>query len=304
MPQPTCTAARPLPSPVLTQLARHVAEVHRGTSRAALLRVRPSPSGVKVGQLALPEGVHPSVALVGHVVPPAWAASGIVAPARARPTDGSDPAPTPTTVVVLVGRDGHVASHATDVDGVGDDDAPVGRLPDLLRRSLGLPTPAAGVPVAEWWQACWLDSLVAAAAAEPGGDVVPALPLTGTMPVALVQALVDEPDLCTEAGWARVRQLAAAPEPPADPGPAAVRATVAPFVTPAEAAWFDDGSFARWVLGSLPSVDELLGLAAALVPRATLETLHEVSGRPPPGSDPPVGEPAPRPGRGGADAPR
>lgn len=300
----TCAVARPLPSPVLDQIARHVAEAHHGATHAALVRARPGPTGAEVGLCPLPEGVHPAEALLGRLVPPAWAASGVVAPARARSLDGPDPTGTATTVAILVGRDGHVTSHATDVDRIeAGGEAPVGRLPDLLRRSLGLPTAAPGMPVAEWWRACWLDSVVAAVARRPGLVPHPDHPLTSTLPPVLVQALVARPELCTDAGWALVRRLAAAPDPPAEPGPAAVRATVAPFVTPAEAAWFDDGSFARWLLGSLPSVDELLGLAAALVPPGTLDVLHQVAGRPPPSPDPAAGEPAPRPAGGGADAP-
>ncbi|HEX7132056.1 MAG TPA: hypothetical protein VF228_05740, partial [Iamia sp.] len=93
----------------------------------------------------------------------------------------------------------------------------------------------------------------------------------------------------------------AAPEAPDEAGPAAVRAAIGPFVDPATAAWLDDGAFARWLLGSLPSVDELLELAEALVPAATFELLREVSGRL---GRPPKGEAAPQGARGGADPPR
>jgi hypothetical protein len=135
------------------------------------------------------------------------------------------------------------------------------------------------VSAAEWWRACWLDALVAVAAADPGFRPDAGRPITSTLPAALVQALVDEPELCSEAGWSRLRRLAAAPEPPEGPVPAAVRATVAPFIDPATAAWLDDGSFARSLLGALPAVDELLDLAAGLVPPSTLALLREVSGR-------------------------
>ncbi|HEX7132400.1 MAG TPA: hypothetical protein VF228_07485, partial [Iamia sp.] len=141
MPHPTPTVPRPLPSTVLDQVARQVVEDHAGTPHAILVRVRPGPAGAEIGLCALPEGVHPREALLGHVVPPAWAASGVIAPARARSLDRPGDSGTATTVVMLVGRDGHVTSHAVGIDGVeAGGEAPVGRIPDLLRRTLGLPT--------------------------------------------------------------------------------------------------------------------------------------------------------------------
>lgn len=297
MPHPPCPIPRPLPAAVLDRLARELAEGHAGAPHASLVRARPSARGVDVGLCALPEGVHPAEALVGHVIPPAWVASGVVAPAHARPVEEA-PAHgtgTPTTVVMLVGRDGHVTSHAVGIDGLeAGSEPPIGRIPDLLRRTVGLPTAPTTTPAAEWWRACWLDALVAAAAVDPGPD--PDRPLTSTLPPDLVQALVDEPALCDVAGWGRIRKLAAMPDPPPEPGPAAVRASVAPFVDPAQAAWFDDGCFARWLLDALPSVEELLDLAAALVAPELLDLLRQVAGH--------EGEPAPQGARGGVDAPR
>jgi hypothetical protein len=315
VPHPTpIRAPHPLPRPALDQIAQQIAEAHGGATHASLVRVRPRPTGLEVGLCALPEGAHPAEALLGHVVPPSWAASGVVAPAWARPVEeaAATGTGTRTSVVVVVGRDGHVASHAVGIDGIGaGGEPPVGRIPDLLHRTLGLPTPAPGLSAAEWWRAFWLDALVATAADAPDHAPDPDQPLTSTLPPELVQALVDEPYLCTEAGWSRLRRLAAAEAPPDAPGPAAVRAAVTPFVDPSVAAWFDDGSFARWLLDALPSVDELLELAAALVPSSTLALLHQVSGRAASDGDGPGrpilvpdGEPAPRSARGGAGPPR
>ncbi|HMJ75398.1 MAG TPA: hypothetical protein VK507_05470 [Iamia sp.] len=302
MPHPTCTVARPLPHAALDQIARQLAEAHAGTTHATLVRIRPGPAGVDIGLCALPDGVHPADALIGHVVPPAWAASGVVAAARARPVDEPDHPGTPTTVVVLVGRDGRLASHSVGVDGPETrGEQPVGRLPDLLRRSLGLPTAPPDTPAAEWWRVCWLDALVAAAAADPTHRPDPARPLTSTLPPDLVQALVDEPGLCGVEGWSRIRLLAAEPEAPSAPGPAAVRRAVAPYVEPPRAAWMDDGCFSRWLLGAVPALDELLDLATALLPPEVVDVLRPVAlGHPPD----PEGEPAPHPVRGPADAPR
>lgn len=294
MPHPTCTPPRPFPDGVLDQLVGQIAEAHAGAPHASLLRLRPGADGVEVGLCSLPPGVHPCEALLGHVVPPAWAASGVVAPGWARRLDRPDDPGTGTTVVMLVDRDGRVTSHAAGVDvgstGAGGE-APLGRIPDLLLRTLGLPTPPLLVPAAEWWRACWLDALVTAAADHPGGVPDPDRPLTSTLPVALVEALVDDPHLLTEAGWGRIRLLAARPDEPEDPGAAAVRAAVGPHVAPALAAWMDDGCFGRWLLDALPSVDELVEAAAALVPPALLDQIRRVTHRPEPDGSAP--DPAP-----------
>ncbi|QYG94098.1 hypothetical protein HC251_17735 [Iamia sp. SCSIO 61187] len=282
MPQPTCSTPRPLPPALVDELARQIAGAHVDAAHASLVRLRPGADGVEVGLCALPDGVHPADALVGQVVPAPWTASGVVAPARARSLDGPDEGGTRTVVAMLVTRDGHLTSHAVDLDGAdlaglaAGGEAPVGRLPDLLRRTLGLPTTPPRVPAAEWWRVCWLDAVVTAAAGA-GGTVDADHPLTSTLPSPLVRALVDDPTLCAVEGWGRIRALAAAPEPPSDPAAAAVRRSVAPFVDPPAAAWMDDGCFARWLLAALPSVDELLALADDLVPADVAAQLRAVA---------------------------
>jgi hypothetical protein len=320
-----------LPAPVLDQIVRQIAEDHAATPHASLIRVRPTTGGVDVRLCALPPGVHPAEALVGHIVPSRWAATGVVAPAHARPLDqaGAAGTGTPTTVAMLVGRDGHVTSCALDAGIEAGGEAPIGRIPDLLLRTIGLPTPPPPVDAVEWWRAHWLDALVSVAADEPGAAPEPGQALTGTLAPELVHALVAEPELTGPgpAGWARMRALAAAADPPTEPGPAAIRQAITPFVDPAVAAWMDDGCFARWLLDALPTVDELLELAAALVTPGLLHQLRQVSGRrgdepkdpllppAPPLDEPPegppegapgepAGEPAPQGARGSSHAPR
>lgn len=288
MPRPSCSPPPPVPPSVLDALTRQVAEVHLGADHASLVRVQASRHGPEVSLCALPVGVHPADALVGHTVPRRWGASGLVAPAGARPLDRLDGASVPIVAAVVVGRDGHVSHHLTaSASGSADDGGldlgaaaaggpPVGRLLDLLLRTLGLPTAAPGVPAAEWWRVHWLDAVVTAAAADPRRAPRAEAPLTAVLPPDLVSALVAEPALCGPAGWGLLRALAAEPAPPEQPGPAAVRRALAPFVDPSTASWMDDGCLARWLLASLPPVDELMDLAAALVPSATLAAIERV----------------------------
>jgi hypothetical protein len=286
---------------VLDQVVRQVAEANGEADHATLIRVRPHGDGISIGLCSLPEGVHPAEALLGQVVPHPWVASGVVAPARARPVDDLTGPGTAVTVVVLVGRDGSIASHAVGLPALDGADPPVGRIPDLLLRTLGRATPPLTVPAAEWWRAVWLDALVAQVAAEPGVPPDLRRPLTGTLPVELVQALVDEPALCAPVGWGLLRRLVATEDDDGDPGVAAVRAAITPHVNPSVAAWMDDGCFGRWLLDALPSVDELLDIAADLVPADVHAAIRTVAHRTPEG---PTGEGAPRGAPSGPDPPR
>ncbi len=309
MPRPPCSPRPPAPTPVvpstvLDDLARHLALSHLDADHATLVRARPDTTGVDLALCALPPGTHPADALVGHTVPRRWAASGVVAAGRARHLDRPDDPGAPVSVAVLVGRDGHVAHHMApgpDRDDAGParrgssdaapdvrpgaplpdlDEAPLGRLPDLLHRTLGLPTDPPTGPAAVWWRALWLDAVVAAAATDPRRTPDPATPLTDVLPPDLVEALVADPVLCGPDGWARLHDLASRAAPSGDPGEAAVRRAVAPYADPTMAAWMDVGCFARWLCAALPAIDDLLHLAAALVPSETLAALRHAAGGP------------------------
>ncbi len=299
----------PLPRAVLDQLARQLAEAQGEAAHATLIRVRPHTDGISIGMCALPEGVHPAEALLGQVVPHPWVASGVVAPARARPLDDPVDAAADVTVVVLAGRDGSIASHAIGLPAPDEADPPVGRIPDLLLRTLGRPTPPLAEPAAEWWRAVWLDAIVAQCAADPAVPPDLRRPLTSTLPAELVQALVDEPALCAPVGWGLMRRLVAAgpSDEDDDPAAAAVRAAITPHVSPSVAAWMDDGCFGRWLLDSLPSVDQLLDIAADLVPpevHASIRTVAHRAPAEPTGPPGPTGEAAPRGAPSGPDPPR
>ncbi len=277
MPQPTCSRppTGPLTAVDLDLVADHLVGTHARPGEhpigPALVRARPTPDGVDLALCPLPAGLHPADALLGEVVPGRWAAAGVVASATARHLDEPAGAGRPLTVAVVVGRDGGVATRTRTADGVEAldlDEAPVGRLMDLLLRALQRPTPPPEGSTWCLWEAIWLDAVVAeAAGGEAPGSVTPELA------DALAAAGPAGP-----AGWDQLRRLAAAPEPP--PGPdVALAAALYPLIDPHVADWMDDGCFSRWVLGALPRLEELLDAVDALLPPPRADAVRRALGR-------------------------
>lgn len=193
--------------------------------------------------------------LFGHRVPLAWWGVGLATTGRARSELDPTAASWPVRIGLVVGRDGSTTSSLLGPDGVlhtgPDDGAPIGLVVDLARRSLGLPTePEPGHPAREvmaGWGFEVLDAAVATANVELFDDgpvidelwPVPGLPV-GDCPstwAELHEALVEG-----SAGWGEL--------------------------TVAEVAWFDAGSFARYVQAHQPSVEEVL--TAVRLARVTL----------------------------------
>lgn len=290
MPHPTCSRPPAALAPdELDHLVDHLLGRHLPHAAPipvpALVRARPTPDGVDLALRPLPEGVHPVDLLLGHVVPRRWAAAGLVAPAAARPVDGAEG---PHLVVaVLVGRDGTVAHRGCDhtgADVLPADAPPTGRLVDLLRRALGLPTAPPGVAPGALWEAVWLDAVVAAAAA--GG--------TPTLGPDLADALSATTAPGDHRGWDHLRGLASGRRAPAGATDAALATALRDLVEPADAAWMDDGCFSRWVLGALPDPAQLLDAVDALLPPGRAEAVRRALGRdragpPPRGGRSPLG---------------
>ena len=206
------------------------------------------------------EGRHPSEFLVGWRAPRQWLGVGFVAEGSAR---GDVPgASTPVVVVAAVHRDGTSASALLS----GDGPLPVhaeqgsGRLPDLLRHSLGLSTPVPNQPITHLWSVLWLDKVLNAALASTARltweAAVRLHPLCPDGPVPrpdnAAEAFADHDAApCT---WELFRGLVVAE-----------RAHL-PGICATEAAWLDAGSFSRWVLTELPSSGQLTDALKDLVP--------------------------------------
>jgi hypothetical protein len=165
---------------------------------------------------------------------------------------------------------------------------------DALRRTLGLPTPAPEHPVSACVEATWIAHL--AALAWPAGiDRLP--PLTWEQ-VARVHPLADPCgavptpqalahstcSLDRESSWSRLLQSVATEITGATPSPPGGR-------TVPLAAWFDQGSFSRWMLRQPDTDQVLLDLLdhltdhAAEQPRRPDLAVNRTGGasRPPPG---------------------
>jgi hypothetical protein len=285
--------------------ARDVARSDDGLLAVGVARSEPSQLELHLRPLA-DGGGDPVADLLGWQAPARWQAVGVVgrgttvAIGRAddgdRTTgdpgvDGSAAGPperqpgTPATFAHLVGRDGASASVAS-VDGEpwppgGSDAAPQGqgRIPDLCRRALGLPTPAPAGGSGPLHALRWLDAVAVAALRAPGRlswpDVVACHPAaretptsTSTTAGADVPGPVELAVLAARhaASWPWERSRRACAE----------RRWAIDGLAPEHAAWMDAGVFSRWSLATFPPPDELVGLAEHLLAHPAAAALRAV----------------------------
>ena len=148
-------------------------------------------------------------------------------------------------------------------------------LTDLLQRAVGATTPPAALTVSALAGRVWLDRLIDLLADHPGSSSAaweelakrhPIAPAAGRRRPADARALsrlarsLDEPG-----GWRRLAQ--------------SLRDTDL-SVPPDLEAWFDAGSFERWLLHRLPEPHDLLDDLAALLGPACLADVRHVVGEP------------------------
>lgn len=239
----------------------------------ALLRVLVDPAEDELAWFPL-DGSHPLELLLRFVVPDNWRAVGVWCAGwahrldetgRARRGSGSPP----VTVTLLVERSGAAAGLLREGDTITPLlERPEGVVADACRRALGLPTTAPAGSTAELWALYWLDRLVEIASQADGAarlrtwPAVAALhPAVAGLPARDRAAAIGEPARLAAAAlawsdawpWARLR---------AEPG-----ALNLPWLdlTPALAAWMDDGMWSRWLLSALPPAEDLLASVHALL---------------------------------------
>ncbi len=247
---------------------------------------------IVVADLPAPD---PVASLLGFDAPHDWRAIGVCAPSTTLVVDDPRTTPAPGAIVHLLDRGGRavtVNSIGADVMQIGPRDAPQeGRVPDVCRRALGLgtapPPPDMGMLVID----AWLGAIARRALAEPGltwaacvalhpGRVLlgddPTLGSGEPTPAAMARATEQ---LGTQADWERYRQVCA-------------RGGGEPLsaLPPAHAEWLDAGSFARWVLGEVPSWPAMMDLLDGALSAAAVDRMWATLGLCPAPTWPPTGE--------------
>ena len=248
-------------------LADHLTEaLAEGDIEPCLLHIAtPDAVGFDLGVKPL-DGRHPTDVLLGQSAPDDWHAVGIATHGWAyHVAERGDPARRRhrVHVVTLLSRSGEHA-HRTRADDDGLDEvlageAPSGEQVDLLRRVLGLPTDPPPCEPSTYWSIEWLSALV-------GGDhevatladAVALHPVTRLLRRGTALDAADTVDVLTAfhrvLSWERMRELAG------------IGRFSVPDLGPDDAAWLDDGSFARFVLNRCPPLHLLKARLDAHLP--------------------------------------
>lgn len=226
------------------------------------------PDAVALGFWELPDlPGHPADPLVGFLAPAEWSAIGIVVPSTVRSLADDGP-PRATVTTVLMERDGRVASVLGDEGGPLQriDEPPVGFVPDVLARTLGLPTPAPEVDVAPYLDAAWLDRIATGLFGRPGRArswrwLADRHPLRGGGPPPPPEELAARvTTAAADLPWSELRRRMDGTELPASwcgpPGGS----------LPPASTWFDDGSLSRWVLRQVPPAEALIPDLLSVLP--------------------------------------
>jgi hypothetical protein len=209
--------------------------------------------------------------VLGWRAPPDCSAVGVVSTGRAYPLADCHEVPPDLlgslTICCVVCRDGGVGWRSESRNGSVLEKPPQqGVMLDVLRRSLGLSTPPPDRPLGLLHSAAWLTRLTLAGSYGRRLTWREALALH---PAVLHFGGPDDPleairSHSSSRDWETYR-LAASSDQSGTRRKAAI------------AAWMDEGSFSRWVLGALPGVEELAAAARAyLLPPAARRFAHLV----------------------------
>lgn len=275
----------PLGDPVaadasLHLLADHLADaLHAGELAPCVLHVGDADAaGFELGVGPL-DGAHPTDVLLGLTAPPHWHAVGIASSGWAHHvSERGDPGRRRhrVHVVSLLSRTGEHAHRTTSDDpelaGRLGREAPVGEQVDLLRRVLGLPTDPPPVDASAYWSIQWLAGLVSAD--PPVTDVAGAMELHPALRLLRHGSRGDDADVedvlaafHRVLGWGRLRELASQGR------------YEATDLAPADAAWLDEGAFARFVLNRCAPLHVLRARLATHVPHPVARAVVEVLDR-------------------------
>lgn len=204
------------------------------------------PEAFDLGFKDLPDDVHPVSELWGFRAPPSWRAIGVVTYGWAGPMGDVRPSlhqdRRRVRLTVIIDRDGREAATASLDDGTVIDEPGEGRLGDVLRCALGVPT-GPPPPVEHLATVLWLHSVVGESERR-------------RMSWARIESLHHAPE-GNAATWAGVRRIAA-------------RSGGWPLADD----WMDDGFFAREFLARLPSIDSMMATLAERLSPGTLRKLR------------------------------
>ena len=219
------------------------AEERGWTKRHLLVRVEAGPTADE-GQLGFKEiDGHPLDTLLGFTAPAEWLALGVSAEGWAASMDsGRRPSQSKGRMrmrnTALVSREGLLASGYRMAGSDEFELVPggVGMIPDALKRALGVRTDPPEIPFVGWVARMLL--LLIIGDGPRGHRRVPWCQLR--------PSLERHGALADDGSWETFRAVAAK------------RQGLIDDLTPDMAAWMDEGMFARWVIGGLPSYDHLL----------------------------------------------
>ena len=230
----------------LCLLAEALTDSLAAGAEPALVHVVDTADGPDVGILAL-DGASPAEYLLGTVAPPEWSALGVATCGRAGPLAGPGPSST-AEVVVLVPRVGEIVGRMRHAGRMIDEPPAYGLTVDCIQRALGLPTAPPQVPAVHVLAMAWLQAVCR----DPDAAL------------DLLECGLEWESL----GWERLRRLVADGHWPE------------PTLAPEDAAWYDEGSFSRWVLAGRPTFPALLADVASQVGFAEARTcagvLHDM----------------------------
>jgi hypothetical protein len=219
--------------------------------------------------------------LLGYVVREDWPAAAVVATGRFRRLDAAAELPAALVrglggglqIACVVSRRDAVGWHLRLPDGSTFDEVPQeGFMLDVLRRSLGLPTSPPPPTTATFHLSAWLCGIASAGTSiEPhtrtrlGWDDAVALHPLFDGPGAESGDAEDFIDAVQSSGnWESLRkQVTSAPEGNEDYC----------LPPPHLADWMDEGMFARWVLGKMPTPESLLGAVRPVLQSAAYRRL-------------------------------
>lgn len=247
--------------PFLEKLSDSLCEVIAEGGDGFLIHLVAADDGHDVGTKPL-EGA-PAEMLMGTVVPDHWWALGVAVGGWARPLRPTGQLGEPTgraANVVVVTRSGEIVSR-TRIGGQTLTETPAyGLTLDVIQRALGLPTAPPQVTTGHYFAAVWLERVIAVSAERPrGGRRLRWPEVCRLHPTFTVLSDEDPTESSMELAaiaierscqWERLRWLVVE------------RAWPERTLTPTDAAWFDEGSFSRWVLGNRPPLPALLDQVA------------------------------------------